>query len=248
MAAELTPMMRQYLAMKREIPEGAILMFRLGDFYEMFAEDAQRASPVLGATLTQRNGMPMCGVPYHALDSYLAKLIRAGMTAALCDQVEDPKFAKGLVRREITRIVTPGTVTEDGILDETATNYVAAASGLALALMDLPTGEFLVEEFPNEEKLAEALERYSPSSSSPPTWTPPRSPARRGWTPGRSPSTRRRNASPASSRSSPSTASASRGGPRRSPPQARSSTTSAPRSATRSGTSGASVSSSRATE
>ena len=163
MAAELTPMMRQYLAMKREIPEGAILMFRLGDFYEMFAEDAQRASPVLGATLTQRNGMPMCGVPYHALDSYLAKLIRAGMTAALCDQVEDPKFAKGLVRREITRIVTPGTVTEDGILDETATNYVAAASGLALALMDLPTGEFLVEEFPSEEKLAEALERYNPA-------------------------------------------------------------------------------------
>ena len=163
MAAELTPMMRQYLAMKREIPDGAILMFRLGDFYEMFAEDAQRASPVLGATLTQRNGMPMCGVPYHALDSYLAKLIRAGMTAALCDQVEDPKFAKGLVRREITRIVTPGTVTEDGILDETATNYVAAASGLALALMDLPTGEFLVEEFPNEAKLAEALERYSPA-------------------------------------------------------------------------------------
>ena len=163
MAAELTPMMRQYLALKREIPEGAILMFRLGDFYEMFAEDAVTASPILGATLTKRNGMPMCGVPYHALDSYLAKLIKAGKTAALCDQVEDPKTAKGLVRREITRIVTPGTVTEDGLLDETVNNYVAAVSGLSVALLDLPTGEFLVETLPDAAKFAEAIQRYSPA-------------------------------------------------------------------------------------
>ena len=163
MAEELTPMMRQYLALKREIPQGAILMFRLGDFYEMFGEDALAASPILGATLTQRNGSPMCGVPYHALNSYLAKLIRAGKTAALCDQVEDPKFAKGLVRREITRIVTPGTVTEDGLLDETANNYVAAVSGLGLALLDLSTGEFSVEGFGSREQLDEALERYRPA-------------------------------------------------------------------------------------
>ena len=163
MAEELTPMMRQYLALKREIPQGAILMFRLGDFYEMFGEDALVASPILGATLTQRNGSPMCGVPYHALNSYLAKLIRAGKTAALCDQVEDPKFAKGLVRREITRIVTPGTVTEDGLLDETANNYVAAVSGLGLALLDLSTGEFSVEGFGSREQLDEALERYRPA-------------------------------------------------------------------------------------
>ena len=156
-------MMRQYLALKREIPQGAILMFRLGDFYEMFGEDALVASPILGATLTQRNGSPMCGVPYHALNSYLAKLIRAGKTAALCDQVEDPKFAKGLVRREITRIVTPGTVTEDGLLDETANNYVAAVSGLGLALLDLSTGEFSVEGFGSREQLDEALERYRPA-------------------------------------------------------------------------------------
>lgn len=129
MAEELTPMMRQYLAIKREVPPGAIVMFRLGDFYEMFGEDALVASPILGATLTKRNAMPMCGVPYHALNGYLAKLIRAGKTAALCDQVEDPKTAKGLVRREVTRIVTPGTVTEDGILDETKSNYIAAVSG-----------------------------------------------------------------------------------------------------------------------
>ena len=169
--AELTPMMRQYLALKHEIPPGAILMFRLGDFYEMFGEDAVTASPILGATLTHRGDQPMCGVPYHALNSYLAKLIRAGKTAALCDQVEDPKTAKGLVRREITRIVTPGTVTEDGLLDETESNYIAAVSGLGLALLDLPTGEFFVEEFANGEKLAEALERYRPAEKVEPTET-----------------------------------------------------------------------------
>ena len=163
MAAELTPMMRQYLAIKREVPAGAIVMFRLGDFYEMFGEDAIVAAPILGATLTHRGDQPMCGVPYHALNSYLAKLIRAGKTAALCDQVEDPKLAKGLVRREVTRIVTPGTVTEDGLLDETANNYVAAVSGLGLALLDLSTGEFAVEPFDSQEKLDEALDRYHPA-------------------------------------------------------------------------------------
>ena len=163
MAAELTPMMRQYLAIKREVPAGAIVMFRLGDFYEMFGEDAIVAAPILGATLTHRGDQPMCGVPYHALNSYLAKLIRAGKTAALCDQVEDPKLAKGLVRREVTRIVTPGTVTEDGLLDETANNYVAAVSGLGLALLDLSTGEFAVESFASQEKLDEALDRYHPA-------------------------------------------------------------------------------------
>ena len=163
MAAELTPMMRQYLAIKREVPVGAIVMFRLGDCYEMFGEDAVIASPILGATLTHRGDQPMCGVPYHALNSYLAKLIRAGKTAALCDQVEDPKTAKGLVRREVTRIVTPGTVTEDGLLDETTNTYVAATSGLGLALLDLSTGEFVVEDFSTQEKMDEALDRYRPA-------------------------------------------------------------------------------------
>lgn len=163
MAEELTPMMRQYLAIKREVPPGAIVMFRLGDFYEMFGEDAVVASPILGATLTRRGNQPMCGIPFHALNSYLAKLIRAGKTAALCDQVEDPKTAKGLVRREVTRIVTPGTITEDGLLDETTNNYVAATSGNGLALLDLSTGEFFVEEFPNDEKLKEAIDRYNPA-------------------------------------------------------------------------------------
>ncbi len=168
-------MQRQYLALKREVPAGAILMFRLGDFYEMFGEDAIVAAPILGATLTHRGSQPMCGVPYHALNAYLAKLIRAGRTAALVDQVEDPKTAKGLVRREITRIVTPGTVTEDGLLDETRNNYVAAISGLGLALLDLATGEFAVEQFTTDAKLEEALERYNPAEIFRPTeenaWT-----------------------------------------------------------------------------
>ncbi len=156
-------MQRQYLALKREVPAGAILMFRLGDFYEMFGEDAVVAAPILGATLTRRGSQPMCGVPHHALNAYLAKLIRAGRTAALVDQVEDPKTAKGLVRREITRIVTPGTVTEDGLLDETVNNWVASVSGLGLALLDLATGEFCVEPFASDAKLDEALDRYRPA-------------------------------------------------------------------------------------
>ena len=162
---ELTPMQRQYRAIKRDLPPGAILMFRLGDFYEMFGEDAVVASPILGATLTQRAGQPMCGIPYHALDAYLAKLIRAGKTAALCDQMEDPRTVKkgAIVRREVTRIVTPGTVTEDGLLDADANCYIAAVSGLGLALLDLSTGEFAVEPFDSAEKLADALARYRPA-------------------------------------------------------------------------------------
>ena len=162
---ELTPMQRQYRAIKRELPPGAILMFRLGDFYEMFGEDAVVASPILGATLTQRAGQQMCGIPYHALDAYLAKLIRAGKTAALCDQMEDPRTVQkgAIVRREVTRIVTPGTVTEDGLLDADANCYIAAVSGLGLALLDLSTGEFSVEPFDSAEKLADALARYSPA-------------------------------------------------------------------------------------
>lgn len=165
MADDLTPMMRQYLRIKSEIPKDAILMFRLGDFYEMFGGDAIRAAPVLGATLTHRGNTPMCGIPYHALNTYLAKLIRAGMTAALCDQVENPKLAKGLVRREVTRIVTPGTITEDGLLDECVNNYIAAVSGLGLSLLDLSTGEFSVEPFESEQRLSDAMARYRPAET-----------------------------------------------------------------------------------
>ena len=158
-------MQRQYRAIKRELPPGSILMFRLGDFYEMFGEDAVVASPILGATLTQRAGAPLCGIPYHALDAYLAKLIRAGKTAAICDQMEDPRLVKKgqVVRREVTRIVTPGTVTEDGLLDAGTNTYIAAVSGLGLALLDLSTGEFAVEPFETKDRLDDALARLRPA-------------------------------------------------------------------------------------
>ena len=163
---ELTPMMRQYRRIKAELPEGVILMFRLGDFYEMFFDDARAAAPILGVALTQRGGTPMCGVPYHAIDAYLAKLIRAGQKAAICDQMEDPAQAKGIVRREVTRVVTPGTVTEDDILDAARNNYLAALyadKGLGLALLDLSTGEFTVEAADDGATLIEHLKRYAPS-------------------------------------------------------------------------------------
>lgn len=165
MSEELTPMQRQYRAIKRELPPGSILMFRLGDFYEMFGEDAVIASPILGATLTQRAGAPLCGIPYHALDAYLAKLIRAGKTAAICDQMEDPRLVKKgqIVRREVTRIVTPGTITEDGLLDECSNTYIAAVSGMGLALLDLSTGEFSVEPFETRDRLDDALARLRPA-------------------------------------------------------------------------------------
>ncbi|MEI7898732.1 MAG: DNA mismatch repair protein MutS [bacterium] len=165
-AEELTPMMRQYRRIKAELPEGVILLFRLGDFYEMFFDDARAAAPILGVALTQRAGTPMCGVPYHAIDAYLAKLIRAGKKAAICDQMEDTAQAKGIVRREVTRVVTPGTVTEDALLDAARNNYLAAlyaGKGLGLALLDLSTGAFTVEAVADASALAEYLKRYAPS-------------------------------------------------------------------------------------
>jgi len=163
---ELTPMMRQYRRIKSELPSGVILLFRLGDFYEMFFEDAREASPILGVALTQRAGVPMCGVPYHAIDSYLAKLIRAGRKAAICDQMEDPATAKGIVRREVTRVVTPGTITEDEILDAMRNNYLAAVykgRNWGFALLDLSTGECSVEEVSGPDALQEHLRRIAPS-------------------------------------------------------------------------------------
>ncbi len=163
---ELTPMMRQYRRIKAELPAGVVLLFRLGDFYELFFEDAREAAPILGVALTQRAGVPMCGVPYHALDSYLAKLIRAGCKAAVCDQMEDPASAKGIVRREVTRVVTPGTVTEENILDSTRNNYLAAifkGRGWGMALLDLSTGEFAAEEVAGPDALRDLLRRVAPS-------------------------------------------------------------------------------------
>src|SRR5262245_39042588 len=125
----LTPMMQQYQAAKAAAGD-ALLLFRMGDFYELFDEDAKTAARVLGLTLTSRekgeNAMPMAGFPHHQLDGYLAKIIAAGLRAAVCEQVDDPKKAKGLVKRELTRVVTPGTVTDDALLDPRESNYLAS--------------------------------------------------------------------------------------------------------------------------
>lgn len=167
MAEELTPMMKQYRRIKSELPSGVILFFRLGDFYEMFFEDARDSAPVLDVALTKRNGIPMCGVPVHALDNYLSKLIRAGKKIAICEQIEDAAVAKGIVRRDVTRIVTPGTVTEDGILESKLNNFLAGVyhfgSMFGLAMMDLSTGVFWGEQHGSVDSLRDSLRRYSPS-------------------------------------------------------------------------------------
>src|SRR3974377_2232920 len=125
-----TPLMRQYAAIKKEHPN-ALLFFRLGDFYELFFEDAVVAAKELQITLTSRNkekgiAIPMCGVPYHAAENYIAKLIRKGFKVAICEQMEDPRLAKKLVKREVTRVVTPGTAIEAQVLEPRANNYLAA--------------------------------------------------------------------------------------------------------------------------
>src|SRR3954451_20098271 len=126
-----TPMMQQYLDAKNACGD-ALLLFRMGDFYELFYDDAKTAARVLGLTLTSRdkgeNPIPMAGFPYHQLESYLAKLMAAGHRAAVCEQVEDPKLAKGLVKREVTRVVSPGTLTDDALLDPRESNYLAAVA------------------------------------------------------------------------------------------------------------------------
>lgn len=157
-------MMRQYRRVKVGLPPGVILFFRLGDFYEMFFEDAVEAAPILEIALTRRNGVPMCGVPYHAVEGYLAKMIRRGKKVAICEQVEDPALARGIVRREITRIVTPGTATEDTILEARRNNFLAgvymSASGFGLAVLDLSTGFFQAERHSAPALVADSLRRY----------------------------------------------------------------------------------------
>src|SRR6516164_3295924 len=136
-----TPMMQQYRDAKGQYP-GMLVLFRNGDFYELFEDDAELGSRVLGITLTKRDKeIPMAGVPHHALDRYLARLLQAGHRVAICEQLEDASQAKGLIRREVTRVVTPGTLTEDNLLDPRRSNHLAAvyAAGdrLGLAWVEL---------------------------------------------------------------------------------------------------------------
>lgn len=166
----LTPMMQQYREAKERHP-GMLLLFRMGDFYETFGEDAEVASRVLGLALTSRDKtVPMAGFPHHALENHLRKLIQAGHRVALCDQVEDPALAKGLVRREVTRVVTPGTLTEEELLDPKQSNHLAAAwiggqgnqSLIGLAWVDLSTGQFQAADVP-WARLGDELGRLAPS-------------------------------------------------------------------------------------
>jgi DNA mismatch repair protein MutS len=152
---ELTPMLKQYSRIK-QMHRDSILFFRMGDFYEMFFEDAKIASEILDIALTSRdstkkeNRIPMCGIPYHAAKGYVSKLLRANKTVAICEQVEDPKQAKGIVRREVVRVITPGTVLEPELLDENVNNFLAAVSfgddGIGMAFADISTGEFLTTQ------------------------------------------------------------------------------------------------------
>jgi DNA mismatch repair protein MutS len=155
--ATATPAMRQYLEAKRQHRD-AIVFFRMGDFYEMFYEDALTASRALDLTLTSRskdaggNGIPMCGVPYHAADGYLARLVRKGFRVAICEQVEDPRKAKGLVRREVVRVVSPGTLTDATYLEAREPAFLMAivpgrGGEFGVALVDVSTGEFTTTEY-----------------------------------------------------------------------------------------------------
>ena len=162
---KLTPMMQQYRAAKAEIPADAILLFRLGDFYEMFFEDAVKASAIMELTLTKRQGYPMCGFPWHALDSQLPRLLNAGVKVAIAEQLEDPKLAKGIVKRAITRIITPGTVIDSSVLKPQVSNFLAALNWekkrCALAYLDISTGEFNVIEFDSLAALESELSRIA---------------------------------------------------------------------------------------
>jgi len=180
--AKITPMLQQYLEIKGR-HEDAILFYRMGDFYEMFFNDAEVASRTLGITLTSRNNkndkdkVPMCGVPHHAASSYIAKLIKAGFRVAICEQIEDPGQAKGVVKRDVVRVVTPGLTTEEQLLDDKSNRYLAAVSRLpgkrsrkasdratyGLSFLDLTTGEFLVTEQDDITALIDELTRMGPA-------------------------------------------------------------------------------------
>ena len=166
----MTPMLRQYLSMKEQVKD-AILFFRLGDFYEMFFEDARKASALLDITLTSRDGgsagkVPMCGVPYHAAKGYINRLTREGLKVAICEQVEDPQTARGIVRREVVKIITPGTNLEDDDLVHAHNNYIAScckAGGLwGLSYLDLSTGDFRLTELEQDEDLLNEIFRLHP--------------------------------------------------------------------------------------
>ena len=170
----MTPMMQQYFEIKNQYKD-TILMYRLGDFYEMFFDDAKLVSKELELTLTGRDcgeaeRAPMCGVPFHSADGYIGKLVEKGYRVAICEQVEDPATAKGLVRREVIRVITPGTVTDAGQLSEQKNNYIAAVSTVdervGVSFADISTGQIYATSFDGKrrfERLTSELCTYMPS-------------------------------------------------------------------------------------
>ena len=177
---KLTPMLQQYFEIKEQ-HEDAILFYRMGDFYEMFFNDAVEASKILGITLTSRNKksdavqVPMCGIPYHAAQTYLAKLVKNGRRVAICEQTETPAQAKGIVKREVVRVISPGIITDNHLLDDKSNNYICSVvardsgekSNWGISFLDLSTGEFLVGEFPSKnqdiEEVLDQITRLTPS-------------------------------------------------------------------------------------
>ncbi len=162
----LTPMMQQYQRLRKSIPADTLLLFRLGDFYELFFEDAKEASVLLNVALTKRNQVPMCGMPYHAAQGYIAKLIKAGRRVAICDQTSEPQPGK-IVSRDITQIISAGTVSELNLLNAKRANYLGAvcadADSFGFAYADLTTGEFRLAQLPDRQALLDQLARVAPS-------------------------------------------------------------------------------------
>src|SRR5438132_8521054 len=162
----LTPMMQQYRRLRGSIPADTLLLFRLGDFYELFFEDAKEAASLLNVALTKRNGVPMCGMPYHAAQSYVAKLIKAGRRVAICDQTSDPQPGK-IVSRDITQIISAGTVSDLDLLEAKRANYLGAiyvdGGMFGFAYADLSTGEFRLTQLQDQQALLDELARVSPS-------------------------------------------------------------------------------------
>src|SRR6266550_2876945 len=164
--AQLTPMMAQYRRIKAELPKDALLLFRLGDFYEMFFEDAQTGSQLLNLALTARNGVPMCGLPFHAANGYIARILKAGRKVAICDQTEDARPGR-LVNREVTQILSPGTHFDERMLVAERNNFLASVYPggklFGLALVDLTTGDFMTTEVESDATLLAELERLRPA-------------------------------------------------------------------------------------
>ena len=163
----LTPMMQQYQRLRKSIPADTLLLFRLGDFYEMFFDDAKEASALLNVALTNRNGVPMCGVPYHAAHGYIRRLIKAGRRVAVCDQMSEPQRGRKIVDREVTQIISAGTVSELSWLDAKRANYLGAiyadGDAFGFAYADLSTGEFRLTQAQDRQSLLDQIARVSPA-------------------------------------------------------------------------------------